>query len=118
MAPVEFMTTVADVDVMAERYSQSLRPIDHRREFLGGRQTEPDHRRSHQVPCLHHCIGEVSCADHDGIDFTCLMPAHHLAYGRNDPRCNVGRGWRLCLRHHAPPMHEHGVSIRAADINP
>ena len=119
LAAVEFMAAVSEISVTADRGSEVVRPVDHRRQRGGRRQAEANRGGRREVAPLHDCVGEVGGADHDDVDRLRLHTRRRerrLERG-DDPRHHVRRRRGLDAGENLRAVHDDSIGVGSADIN-
>ena len=119
LAAVEFMAAVSEISVTADRALKVVRPVDHRRQRGGRRQSKAHCGGRREVAPLHDRVGEVGRADHDDVDRLRLQTGcrEHGLERRDDPRHHVRRRHGLDAGEDLRAVHDDCVGIGAADVD-
>ncbi len=118
-AAVKFVAAMSEVEMAADRVAQIGRPIDHGRQSLRRRQAEPDRRGRRKIAPLHDGVGEMGRPKRHHVDRSSGDAGllQRAGQGLADAGGHIGRGDRLDAGEDILALHDHGVGIRAADIN-
>ena len=120
LAPVELVTPVTEVGVAPEHLGQIVGPVDHRWQRQGRRQSQSHRGGRFQPLALDDGIREVGRADHDAGDLGRRRSGRlqDVSQRGGDAGGHVGSCRRLDLADDRQPVHEHGIGIGAADVDP
>ena len=118
-ATVELVAAMGEIGMIADRASEILGPIDHRRQRRGSWQAEPHSRGRREVPSLHHGVGEMRGADHDDVDRLGLQTRRreHGIQRRHDAGHHVRRRRLLDAGEDLCSVHDDRVGVGAADVD-
>ena len=106
-------------DVAAEGVGEVVRPVEHRRHVAPGGQRDAHDRSLRELPALDHGIRELRGADHHRADGGSVLNLLEDARERSDDALgDVFARALLDRRAHLAPIEQHGVRVRATDVDP